>query len=138
MKSAQISTIDDYIASFPPDIRDLLIIMRTTIRSAAPGAEEAIKYAIPTFVLNGNLVHFAAFKNHIGFYPAPNGITEFSKELAAFERSKGGVRFPLDKPLPVKLIKRIVRYRVKQNTQKVKKQGTGKKAAPSTRSNKEK
>ena len=81
-------------------------------KKAAPKAEEAIKYSIPTFTLNGNLVHFAAFKNHIGFYPAPRALDEFSRELSKYERSKGAVRFPLDKPVPIGLIQRIVKYRV--------------------------
>jgi len=113
-------SIDEYIAGFPPDIQKLLMQMRTTIRKAAPKAEEAIKYAIPTFVLNGNLVHFAAFKNHIGFYPAPSGIAEFKKELSVYDGSKGTIRFPFDKPLPLKLISDIVKYRVSMNQEKAK------------------
>jgi uncharacterized protein YdhG (YjbR/CyaY superfamily) len=107
--------IDEYIKGFPRHIQQLLEEMRTTIRKAAPAAEEAIKYAMPTFVLNGNLVHFAAFKNHIGFYPAPSGIEAFKKELSAYEGSKGAIRFPLDKPLPLALVSKIVKYRVKNN-----------------------
>lgn len=114
------TTIDEYIAGFPDDIQKLLQTMRTTIRKAAPQAEEAIKYAIPTFVLNGNLVHFAAFKNHIGFYPAPRGIEAFKKELAKYEGSKGTIKFPLDKPLPVGLIGKIVKFRVQDNLKKAK------------------
>jgi uncharacterized protein YdhG (YjbR/CyaY superfamily) len=107
--------IDEYIKGFPGPIQQLLEEMRETIRKAAPTAEEAIKYAMPTFVLNGNLVHFAAFKNHIGFYPAPSGIEAFKKELSAYEGSKGAIRFPLDKPLPLALVSKIVKYRVKNN-----------------------
>lgn len=114
------TTIDEYIAGFPDDIQKLLQTMRTTIRKAAPQAEEAIKYAIPTFVLNGNLVHFAAFKNHIGFYPAPRGIEAFKKELTKYEGSKGTIKFPLDKPLPVGLIGKIVKFRVQDNLKKAK------------------
>lgn len=115
--------IDEYIKGFPGHIQQLLEEIRATIRKAAPTAEEAIKYAIPTFILNGNLVHFAAFKNHIGFYPAPSGIEAFKKELSVYEGSKGTIRFPLDKPLPLTLISKIVQHRVKTNLQKT----TGKK-----------
>ncbi len=108
-------TIDEYIAGFPPDVQAILQKVRTTIRKAAPGAEEAIKYRMPTFVLNGNLVHFAAFKNHIGFYPVPTGIEAFKKELSVYEQGRGSVQFPLDKPIPYALISRIVKFRVKEN-----------------------
>jgi uncharacterized protein YdhG (YjbR/CyaY superfamily) len=106
--------IDEYIARFPEDVQKLLEKVRQTIRAAAAGAEETIKYAIPTFTLNGNLVHFAAFKKHIGFYPTPMGIGEFEKELSRYKQGKGSVQFPMDKPLPLDLIRRIVRYRVKK------------------------
>ena len=105
--------IDEYIAGFPSDVQDRLEQIRRTIRKAAPDAEEAIKYRMPTFSLHGNLVHFAAFKNHIGFYPAPVGIEAFKKELAVYEGAKGSVRFPLDKPVPLGLIGRVVKFRVK-------------------------
>lgn len=118
MKGTMAADIDEYIAGFPKDIQKLLQEMRATIHKAAPAAEEAIKYAIPTFVLNGNLVHFAAFKNHIGFYPAPSGIEAFKKELAAYKGSKGAIQFPLDHPLPTSLISRIVKYRVAKNLEK--------------------
>lgn len=111
-------SIDEYIAGFPKDIQEILERIRATIREAAPEAEEAIKYQIPTFTLNGNLVHFAAFKNHIGFYPAPAGIEEFKEELSAYKGAKGSVQFPLDKPIPFDLIGRIVRFRVKKNLEK--------------------
>ena len=120
MKSTIAADIDEYIAGFPNEIQQLLQQMRATIRKAAPNAEEAIKYAMPTFVLNGNLVHFAAFKNHIGFYPAPTGIEAFKKELAAYKGSKGAIQFPLDRPLPLALISRIVKFRVKKNLEKAK------------------
>lgn len=113
--------IDAYIADFPEDIQARLQEVRATIRKAAPAATEAIKYAIPTFVLNGNLVHFAAFQHHIGFYPTPSGIEEFDKELSVYKQGKGSVQFPLDQPMPLGLITRIVEYRVKQNTEKKKK-----------------
>ena len=117
MKPSQTApkTIDEYIAGFPPEIQAKLEKIRAAIRKAAPKAEEAIKYMMPTFTLNGNLVHFAAFKNHIGFYPAPKGIEAFKKELASYELSKGTIRFPLDKPMPYALIGKIVKLRVEQN-----------------------
>lgn len=110
--------IDEYIAGFPADIQELLQNIRRTIREAAPDAEEAIKYQIPTFVQNGNLVHFAAFKNHIGLYPAPRAIEEFKDELSVYEGAKGTVRFPLDQPIPYELIGRIVRFRVADSLEK--------------------
>ncbi|MFN8499279.1 MAG: DUF1801 domain-containing protein [Anaerolineae bacterium] len=111
-------TIDEYIAGFPPDIQEKLQKIRQTVREAAPGAAETIKYQMPTFTLKGNLVHFAAFKAHIGFYPAPTGIEEFQAELSAYKGAKGSVRFPLDKPIPYDLISRIVRFRVQENLAK--------------------
>jgi len=113
-------SIDQYIRGFPEEIRALLEEVRITIRKAAPGATETIKYAMPTFVLNGNLVHFAAFKNHIGFYPVPSGIDAFKKELSVYKGAKGSVQFPLDKPLPLDLITKIVNFRVQENLLKVK------------------
>ncbi len=107
--------IDDYIARFPPEVQVILEKIRATIKKAAPDAEEAIKYQIPTFTLKGNLVHFAAYKNHIGFYPAPRGIEAFKDELARYEGGKGTVRFPLDEPIPFALISKIVKFRVKDN-----------------------
>jgi len=104
--------IDEYIAGFPENVRELLQKLRMTIREAAPDAEEAIKYRMPTFTLNGNLVHFAAFKKHIGFYPAPRGIEEFKDELSAYKGAKGSVQFPLGEPIPFELIGRIVKFRV--------------------------
>ena len=110
--------IDEYIAGFPKNIQDLLQKIRVTIREEAPDAEEAIKYQIPTFILKGNLVHFAAFKNHIGFYPTPQGINEFAEELAPYASGKGSAQFPLDKPIPFDLVRRIVKLRVEQNLAK--------------------
>ena len=107
-------TIDGYIAGFPLDVQETLKKIRETIKKVAPDAEEAIKYGIPTFVLNGNLVHFAAFKNHIGFYPTPSGIEEFKDELSRYESAKGSVQFPIDKPIPFSLIQKIVEFRVKE------------------------
>ncbi len=110
--------IDQYISSFPEDVQVRLQSLRHTIQKAAPKAEEKISYGLPTFTLNGNLVHFGGFKNHIGFYPAPSGITSFQKELAAYESGKGSVKFPLDKPLPLTLVTKIVKCRVKENMEK--------------------
>jgi uncharacterized protein YdhG (YjbR/CyaY superfamily) len=111
-------TIDEYIASFPSDIQVILEKIRSTIREAAPGAEETIKYRMPTFTLKGNLVFFAAFKKHIGFYPVPTGIEKFKDELSAYEGGKGSVQFPLDQPIPYDLISKIVKFRVKENSEK--------------------
>jgi len=108
-------TIDEYISGFPPEVQHILTRVRMTIRKAAPDADEAIRYQIPTFRLNGNLVHFGAFKKHIGFYPAPRGIEHFKKELAAYEGAKGTVKFPLEKPIPYTLIEKIVKFRRKEN-----------------------
>jgi uncharacterized protein YdhG (YjbR/CyaY superfamily) len=111
-------TVDEYIASFPEDTQAKLRQMREAIAAEAPEAGEKIGYGIPTFTLNGNLVHYAAFDAHIGFYPGADGVAEFAKELEGFETSKGTVRFPLDKPLPLDLIRRITAFRVIQNTPK--------------------
>lgn len=110
--------IDVYVSGFPKEIQTILEQIRTTIRQAAPEAEETIKYAMPTFVLHGNLVHFAAFKNHIGFYPVPTGIEAFKQELSVYKGAKGSVQFPLDKPMPLDLITKIVKFRVKENLDK--------------------
>jgi uncharacterized protein YdhG (YjbR/CyaY superfamily) len=99
--------------------------IRRTIREAAPDAQEAISYQMPTFKLNGNLVHFAAFKNHIGFYPMPSGTEAFKKEISIYKSGKGSIQFPLDKPMPLSLIKKIVKYRVKENQKKRKLQMKG-------------
>lgn len=112
------SDIDEYMAGFPKDVRELLQKIRKTIRKAAPRAEEAITYQIPTFTLNGNLVYFAAFKKHIGFYPVPRGHAKFKKQLADYEGGKGTARFPLDKPIPFALITRIVKFRAKENLER--------------------
>jgi uncharacterized protein YdhG (YjbR/CyaY superfamily) len=108
-------TIDEYISGFPPDVQEKLTRIRSIIHDAAPQAEETIKYQIPTFVLNGNLVHFAAFKSHIGLYPTPSGIEKFKDELKDVEISKGTIRFPLDRPIPYDLISEIVSFRVQEN-----------------------
>src|ERR1700694_3003494 len=116
----QFKTIDEYIKTFPEDVQSILEKMRRTIRRAAPEADEAISYQIPTFKLNGNLVHFAAFKNHIGFYPTSSGTKAFKKELSQYKGAKGSVQFPLDEPIPYDLVKKIVRFRLKENQEKKK------------------
>jgi uncharacterized protein YdhG (YjbR/CyaY superfamily) len=113
--------IDQYISGFPEEIQEILQRMREAIRQAAPEAEETISYGIPTFKLNGNLVHFAGYQNHIGFYPGTSGIQAFAKEFKGLKQAKGSVQFPLDKPIPYALIKRVVKFRVKENTGKAKK-----------------
>jgi uncharacterized protein YdhG (YjbR/CyaY superfamily) len=112
--------VDKYIAGFPEDIRKALEKLRATLKKAAPDAEEIINYGIPTLTYHGNLVHFGGFKNHIGFYPTPSGIEAFKKDLSGYEMAKGSVKFPLDKPLPLDLITRIVKFRVKENLEKKK------------------
>lgn len=113
-------SIDEYINSFPGDVQKKLKEMRNIISDQAPDAVEKISYQMPTFYLNGNLVHFAAHAKHIGFYPAPSGIIAFNNELAKYHSSKGAVQFTLDEPLPVSLIKKIVKFRVEENTGKKK------------------
>jgi len=108
-------TIDEYIAGFPPSVQEILEKLRKTIRKAAPNAEETISYQIPALTLEGSLVYFAAFKNHIGLYPRPTAIKKFKRELSPYEGAKGTVRFPLDKPIPLAMISKIVKFRVKEN-----------------------
>lgn len=117
-KTGSHASIDEYIALFPKDIQKKLEELRATIKAAAPDAKEKISYQMPTFDLYGNLVHFAAHKNHIGFYPTPSGIDAFKNELSVYEGAKGSVQFPLDKPLPLKLIRKIVKFRVAENVEK--------------------
>ena len=112
------SSIDDYIAYFPEEVQILLKELRAVIKASAPEAEERISYQMPTFSQKGNLVHFAAYKNHIGFYPTPSGIEKFKNELSAYEGAKGSVQFPLGKPIPYDLISEIVMFRVKENLEK--------------------
>ena len=123
MDKSVAKNIDEYIARYPADVQKLLQDVRKTIQAAAPQAEEAMAYGIPTFKLNGNLVHFGGFKQHIGFYPAPQGLEAFKKELSKYKGSKGAVQFPLDQPMPLALITRIVKYRVKENQEKAKAKG---------------
>ena len=120
MKAAtqNFQSIDEYIKSFPKDVQKILEQVRQAIKKSAPEAQETINYQIPTFKLNGNLVHFAAFKNHIGFYPTPSGQKAFQKELSTYKSGKGSVQFPIDKPMPVSLISKIVKYRAKENSSK--------------------
>lgn len=118
MKPTGYKTIDGYIATFPPNIQTILQQVRATIHKAAPDAEETISYNMPAFKQNGVLVYFAAFKNHIGFFPTAQGIEAFKDRIAAYKTSKGTIQFALDKPLPLELIDEIVRYRVKTNTSK--------------------
>ncbi len=110
--------IDEYITSFPEEVRVLLEKVRSTIREAAPGAKEAISYRMPTFKLKGNLVHFAAFKNHVGFFPTSTGIANFKEELSSYKGAKGSVQFPYDKPIPYDLIRKIVEFRVRENLER--------------------
>ncbi|MCB0114104.1 MAG: DUF1801 domain-containing protein [Caldilineaceae bacterium] len=112
------TSIDEYIATFPAEIQAILQAVRATVKDAAPDATEKISYQMPTFYLHGNLVHFAAFKNHIGFYPTPTGVEAFQERLSQFKGAKGSVQFPLDQPMPLELIRDITRYRVEENTQK--------------------
>jgi uncharacterized protein YdhG (YjbR/CyaY superfamily) len=114
------SNIDDYIAGFPHETQLILEKLRLTIRKAAPDAKETINYGIPTFTLKGNLVHFAAFKNHVGFYPTPSGIEAFKKELSVYEGAKGSVKFPISELLPFDLVTKIVKFRVKESLDKAK------------------
>lgn len=120
-------TIDDYIAQFQPEIREILIALRKIIQAAAPDATEKISWQMPTFFLHGNLVHFAAHKNHIGFYPGASGIATFQDELAAYKSSKGAVQFPIGKPLPEQLIGKIVEFRVAENRREAEAKGKKKK-----------
>ena len=109
------TSVDQYIASFPSEVRAILKKVRATVRKAAPKAEETIKYRLPTLVLHGNLVHFGEFKTHIGFYATPSGNEQFRKELSAYKGAKGSVQFPLSEPIPFGLIGKIVRFRVQEN-----------------------
>jgi uncharacterized protein YdhG (YjbR/CyaY superfamily) len=119
--------IDQYISQFPPEVQDKLNTLREVIRDATPDAQEKISYSMPTFYLYGNLVHFAAYKNHIGFYPAPSGIEAYKVELSNYKTTKGAIQFPLDKPIPYELVSKIVKYRVEENIEKGKRKGNKKK-----------
>lgn len=115
MKATQINTIDEYIAGFPEEMQVILNKVRATIKKAAPDAEETISYSMPAFKQNGYLAYFAAYKNHIGFYPIPPATEKFREELSAYKTGKGSVQFPLDQPMPLTLISKIVKYRLKEN-----------------------
>ena len=119
-KKSGFNSIDEYITTFTKDIQKILQELRAAIKAAAPDSEEKISYQMPTFFLNGNLVHFAAFKKHIGFYPTPSGIEAFQKELSVYDGAKGSVQFPIDEPMPLKLISRIVKFRAAENIKKAK------------------
>jgi uncharacterized protein YdhG (YjbR/CyaY superfamily) len=121
------TTIDDYIAGFPPEVQTILERVRTLIREVAPEAKETISYQIPTFTLHGNLVHFAAFAKHIGFYPTPTGIAAFAEELSPYKGNKGSVQFPLDQPMPYELMRRMVEFRVRENRERAAAKGKRKK-----------
>ncbi len=108
-------SIDEYILNFPPEVQEILVTLRKVIKESAPDAEEKMSWQMPTFALHGNLVHFAAHKNHIGFYPAPSGIDAFKDELSEYKGAKGSVQFPIKKPMPYELISRIVKFRVAEN-----------------------
>lgn len=116
--STKFTIIDEYHASFPTNIQKILQLLRQTIKQTAPQATETISYNIPTFKLNKNLVHYAAYKGHIGFYPTSSPMTVFKDELAKYKTSKGAIQFPIDKPLPTTLIKKIVKFRVKEDLEK--------------------
>jgi len=118
LKKGVVNTVDDYLKTFPPTVRSVLEKIRRAIRSAAPGAEETISYGIAGYKYHGMLIYFAGYKNHVSIYPAPRTVPAFKKELADYKGGKGTVQFPLDKPLPLDLVKRIVRYRMKENEEK--------------------
>lgn len=118
MEAHKFTTVDEYISTFPQEIRPILEKMRHTISKAAPKAEEVISYNMPAFKLNGMLVYYAGYKKHIGFYPTASGITEFEEELTDYKTSKGAIQFPIDKPLPIGLITKIVKFRIAENNEK--------------------
>jgi uncharacterized protein YdhG (YjbR/CyaY superfamily) len=120
MDNQPAKNIDEYIARFPDNIQEILKKLRQTIKEAAPEAAEKISYSMPAFYLNGNLVYFAAFKDHVSFFPTGSGVKAFEKELSGYSISKGTIRFPLDKPVPYDLIKKIVQFRVKEASEKKK------------------
>ena len=117
----EFTTIDEYIATFPKNVQSILEELRQAVKETAPEAEEAISYQMPAFKLNGNLVYFAAFKNHIGFFPTSSAMEVFKEEVKEYKTGKGTLRFPMDKPMPLDLVKKIVKYRVKENLEKKKK-----------------
>ncbi|MCT4794907.1 iron chaperone [Exiguobacterium alkaliphilum] len=114
MKQTKMTTVDEYILQFPVEVQAILQTLRKSVKDISPEAEEKMSYQMPTYYLKGNLVHFAAYKNHIGFYPTPAGIDAFKDELSDYKSAKGSVQFPIDKPIPFELIKRIVEFRVSE------------------------
>ena len=120
MMKGQYKNIDEYIAGFPKEIQDILQNLRKVIQESAPEAQEVISYSMPAFKQNGILVYFAAFKDHIGFFPTSSGVSAFKKDLEPYATSKGTIRFPLDKPIPFALVEKIVKYRVQENLKKIK------------------
>ena len=126
MAKTNYKTIDEYIATFPKETQKILEEIRATIKAAAPEAEEKISYQMPTFYLNGNLIHFAAFKNHIGIYPTPSGTQAFKDEISRYQGAKGSIRLPIDEPMPLELIGRIAKFRVAENLAKAKAKGKSK------------
>jgi uncharacterized protein YdhG (YjbR/CyaY superfamily) len=126
-KRAKAANIDEYIATYPPAVQARLELIRETIRKTAPEARERISYQIPTFSQCGNVVHFAAYEHHIGFYPGASGIKHFKKHLTKYASAKGSVQFPLDRPVPLGLVAKIVRFRVKENLAKYATAGAKKK-----------
>jgi uncharacterized protein YdhG (YjbR/CyaY superfamily) len=120
MGEGKMKTIDEYVETFEPEIQKTLNEIRNFIKTEVPEAAEKISYGMPTFYLNGNLVHFAAFKDHYGFFPSPSGIDAFEKELAPYRTGKGTLRFPIDKPIPWDIIKKVIQFRVKENLNKIK------------------
>ncbi len=121
------SSIDEYIGTFPEETQKILQELRDTIKAAAPDAQEKISYQMPAFTLKGNLVYFAAFKNHIGFYPTPSGTEAFKREISIYQGAKGSIRFPIDKPLPLKLISKIVKFRIAENLKKAERKSSKRK-----------
>jgi uncharacterized protein YdhG (YjbR/CyaY superfamily) len=118
MPKRAFKTVDEYIATFPKNVQTILLEMRQAVKETAPEAEEVISYQMPAYKLNGVLVYFAAFKNHIGFFPTASGIEAFKEKLTDFKISKGTVQFPLNKPIPIELVKEMVKFKVKENLSK--------------------
>lgn len=130
MNSKIPKSIDEYIKNFPNEVQQILQTIRSTIQKEVPEATETISYAMPTFVLNGTLVHFAAYAKHIGFYALPSGNIAFQKEISKYKFGKGSIQFPLNEPIPYGLIKKIVKFRVNENSEKTKKRIQKKKSKP--------
>ena len=125
MTQEQPNSLDEYIATFPKNVQEILKSLRQAIKETAPQAQETISWRMPTFKLNGNPLFFAAFKKHIGLYPGPEAIVAFKERLSVYKTSKGAIQFPIDKPLPLELIKEIVTFRLKESTSRPKKGSNG-------------